>query len=107
MAVSYDIDWIDNARKQRELEYEPKYGSIHPRADSRCFRREMIEELLDALNYAEWSRTKGEINRFKWKGIDHTIRVVIRSIESACEDSFWWKLEAQKPLDEPIQVEIH
>ena len=55
------MDWIDNARKQRELEYEPKYGPIQPGTDSRCFRREMIEELLDALNYVEWAKGKGRL----------------------------------------------
>lgn len=90
------MDWIDQARKQRELQFEGKYGPIHPRDNGRCFRKEMLEELLDALNYAEWSRKKGEINRYKWKRINSGIRVVIHLIEIACDDSFWWKLEAQK-----------
>ena len=101
------MDWVDRARRQREIEYEPKYGPIRPRTDPRCFRREMIEELLDALNYAQWSKEKGEINRLRWKRIDSGIKVVIHLIEIACKDWFWWKLEAQKPLDETIHVEIH
>jgi hypothetical protein len=90
-------DWIDQARKQREIDFEPKYGPIHPRTDSRCFRREMIEELLDALNYAQWAKEKGEINLYKWKKANNTLRFVIHLMELSCEDSFWWRVEIQRP----------
>ena len=100
-------DWVDRARRQREIEYEPKYGPIRPRTDLRCFRREMIEELLDALNYAQWAKEKGEISRQQWRRVDHTIKVVIHLIEAACSDRLWWRLKAQKRLDEPLHVEIH
>ena len=86
-------DWIDNARKQREVAFEPKYGPIRPRTDSRCFRKEMIEELLDALNYAQWSKEKGENNQQQWKRMDNGIRAVIRSIQGACSDKFEWDTE--------------
>ena len=89
-------DWIDRARKQREIDFEPKYGPIYPRTDSRCFRREMIEELLDSLNYAEWSWVKGELNRQQWKILDGITRRAIRCIEATCEKSWWWKLEAYR-----------
>lgn len=91
--------WVDQARKQRELDFEPKYGPIQPRTDLRCFRREMIEELLDALNYAQWAKEKGEINRFQWKRLDNGLRIALRLIEMDCIDFWWWKLEAPKPLD--------
>ena len=84
-------NWIDQARKQREIDFEPKYGSIRPRTDSRCFRREMMEELLDALNYVQWAKEKGEINRYQWKRIDNGIRAVIRTIELSCSDKFEWE----------------
>ncbi len=87
------IDWIDQARKQREIAFEPKYGPIRPQTDKRCFRREMIEELLDTLNYCEWAKAKGEINRQQFGSIDRNTRGVIRSIEAACIDRFEWETE--------------
>ncbi len=85
------MDWIDRVRKQREIAFEPKYGPVRPRTDSRCFRREMLEELLDALNYCEWAKVKGEIDRKQWKRMDNGIRAIIRSIEVACCDKFEWE----------------
>ena len=55
MNRDYEIDswsdWIDTARKLRGIEGEAKYGPINPINDPRCFRREIVEELFDALNY--------------------------------------------------------
>jgi hypothetical protein len=85
-------DWIDDARKQREIEANLKYGPIHPKTDKRCFRRETIEELLDALNYCEWARVKGEIDRKQFHEIDQTTKKVIRTIELACIDKFEWEV---------------
>jgi len=85
------MTWIDTARKQRELQFEPEYGPIRPKTDRRCFRREMLEELLDGLNYAQWSKVKGEINLQQWKKVDAGIRSVIRTIEVACNDRFEWE----------------
>ncbi|MBS3920056.1 MAG: hypothetical protein KG012_14375 [Deltaproteobacteria bacterium] len=85
------MNWIDHARKKREIAFEPIYGPIRPKSDSRCFRREMIEELLDAINYGQWSKEKGEINRQQWKRMDSGIRAVIRTIEAACADRFEWE----------------
>lgn len=86
------MDWIDKARKEREAQFEPKYGVIHPKSDRRCFRREMLEELLDSLNYCEWAFKKGEINRKQRGLIDRTTRAVIRTIETACADRFDWEV---------------
>ena len=84
-------NWIDNARKLREIAFEPKYGPIRPKTDRRCFRREMLEELLDSLNYCEWAKVKGEINRKQFQSIDRGTRAVIRMIEDACSDRFVWE----------------
>lgn len=92
------MDWVDRVKKQREIDFEPKYGPIRPKTDRRCFRKEMIEELLDALNYCEWAKVKGEINHFQWKRIDNTIRVAIHCIEAACNDRFWCGVDIQKAL---------
>lgn len=100
------MDWIDKARKQREIDFEPKYGPIRPRTDSRCFRREMLEELLDALNYASWAKGKGEINRYQWKKIDSGIRSVIRCIEAACNDRFLWETDIRKVLQGTGQAKM-
>jgi hypothetical protein len=81
-------DWIDNARKQREIDFEPKYGPIRPKTDKRCFRREALEELLDGLNYFEWSFRKGEINRKQWQWLDSGAKRLIRIIQIACADKF-------------------
>ena len=89
-------DWIDEARKLREIAFEPKYGPIRPKIDKRCFRREMIEELLDALNYAQWAKEKGEIDRQQFIKIDRNTRAVIRSIQNACSDKFEWGIEWNK-----------
>jgi hypothetical protein len=99
-------NWIDQARKQREIDFEPKYGPIRPRTDSRCFRREMIEDLLDALNYNQWAKEKGEINRHQWKKMDSGIRSVIRCIEAACNERFLWETDIQKVLNEAKQAEM-
>jgi len=84
-------NWIDSARKQRELDHEAKYGPIRPKTDKRCFRRELLEELLDGLNYCQWGFQKGELNRQQFKHIDSTIRAVIRTLEFACNDKFQWE----------------
>jgi len=83
--------WIDRVRKEREIAFEPKYGPIRPKTDRRCFRREMLEELLDSLNYCEWAKVKGEIDRKQFQEIDRTTRRIIRTIESACIDKFEWE----------------
>jgi hypothetical protein len=85
------MDWVDTVRKQRELDHIPKYGLIRPKTDRRCFRREMLEELLDALNYCQWAKVKGEINRRQFQEIFRTTRKVIRTIEAACSDKFQWE----------------
>jgi hypothetical protein len=87
-------DWIEQARKAREVDHISKYGPISPKTDKRCFRREMLEELLDTLNYAEWAREKGELTRYQWRQISYNIAVTIHLIEIACEDRLWWRLEA-------------
>ena len=96
------MDWIDESRKAREIEGNVKHGPIHPRTDPRCFRKEMIEELLDALNYCQWSYEKGEINRFQFRRIDEGLRNTIRAVEIACSDYWWWKIEAG--LQTPAQT---
>ena len=58
--------WIDAARKAREISGETKYGPINPLNDPRCFLQEANEELLDSLNYLEWSMLKGEMAFCKW-----------------------------------------
>ena len=72
------MDWIDSARKRRELEGLPKYGKVSPKEDPRCFRREMVEELLDALNYTQWSLEKGEIPIYKHRVIESDLRRLIK-----------------------------
>lgn len=84
-------NWIDSARKEREIAFLPKYGPIRPKTDKRCFRREMLEELLDSLNYCEWAKAKGEVNRRQFELIDRGCRAVIRTIEDACSDKFEWE----------------
>ncbi len=88
------MDWVDVARKERERQGDIKHGPIHPRTDKRCFLKEVLEDLLDGLNYAQWAREKGEINRQKWRWLDSTLRNAITITESACENRWWWKLEA-------------
>ena len=78
-------NWIDDARKQRELFGEKKYGHrIDPKNDPRCFRMEMLEELLDSLNYLEWSFLKGEISSYKRRAIEADLRRVVNSIAMPC-----------------------
>ena len=46
-------NWIDEARKAREMEAVPRYGPINPQTDKRCFIKEAQDELFDSLNYLE------------------------------------------------------
>jgi hypothetical protein len=70
-------DWIDEARKKREIEGDAKYGPINPLNDTRSFLKEAGEELLDTLNYLEWAMLKGEISLCRWFTIDRSIRFTI------------------------------
>ena len=76
-------DEIDEARRVRELEGEAKYGPINPRVDSRCFLKEARDELLDALNYAQWGKEKGELSLCDWVLIDRNIRFAIVLLDKA------------------------
>lgn len=70
-------NWIDAFRKRCEIEAIPKYGPISPGTDSRDFRHETLEELVDSLNYLQWSMEKGEISLCQWTLIDEGIRHII------------------------------
>ena len=72
------MDWIDQARKQRKAEGVLKYGRVHPKEDPRCFRKEMVEELLDALNYGQWGYEKGELSIHQYLLIQRDIRRLIK-----------------------------
>jgi len=85
-------DWVDSARKQRELDHIIVYGEIRPKSDKRCFRRELLDELLDSLNYCQYGFQKGELTKRQFKHIDSTIRAVIRTLEYACNDKFQWEM---------------
>ena len=77
-----EMSWIDEARRRREIEAIPKYGIINPRTDSRCFVNEATDELLDALNYAEWAMEKGEIPFCRWVLIERHIKFSIELLKS-------------------------
>jgi hypothetical protein len=76
-------DRIDTARKLREIKGEVKYGPINPLSDPRCFVDEAHEELLDSLNYLQWSMEKGEIGFCRWAMIDREIRFTITRLLAA------------------------
>jgi hypothetical protein len=71
------MDSIDEARRARIIQGEVKYGPINPLSDPRCFLQEAHDELLDSLNYLEWSMEKGEMAFCKWYLIDREIRFTI------------------------------
>ena len=77
------LNWIDKARKAREVEAIPKYGPIHPVTDSRCFADEAKDELFDALNYLQWSMEKGELTFCEWAEIDEFIRIALSGLKDA------------------------
>jgi hypothetical protein len=52
------MTWIDSTRRQRELDAVQKYEPVSPRTDPRCFLREMLEELLDALRRGYFGKWK-------------------------------------------------
>jgi hypothetical protein len=83
------MDWIDEARKEREAQH----GPISPMTDPRCFLREAVEELLDSLNYAEWSYRKGEINTKRWRWLNSDLRRAIAVIYFTCENRWQVRLE--------------
>jgi hypothetical protein len=78
------MNWIDEARKKRELWGLIKYGPISPQNDARCFKREMIEELLDSLNYCQWSFDKGEISKDCYEVIEKTVKLIL-TLLTPCE----------------------
>jgi hypothetical protein len=80
--------WIDQARKQREMEENETRGPIRPMGDPRCFRRELLEELLDGLNYSEWAFMKGEITGRQRNRVDRKIHSVIALLQSSCLGTF-------------------
>jgi len=75
------MDWIDEARKQREIKGNSKHGLIDPKNDSRCFRQEAIEELLDALNYNDLAMEKGEVSICQWVLTEKYIKFAIKFIQ--------------------------
>ena len=87
------MDWIDKARKQREIDFEPKYGPIRPKTDSRCFMKEALFELLDAVNYSVWATQKGEISMKRLHWLNLSLRRSINIIRFACEDRWLSKVE--------------
>ncbi len=77
-------DWrIDVLCKERILRGFLKYGEIDLKNDPRCFRKEMLDELLDALYYNQWSMEKGEINLCQWTRIDEGVRHLIGVLNSS------------------------
>ena len=77
------LNWIDKARKAREVEAIPKYGVINPLTDRRCFVAEAMDELLDGLNYLEWAMMKGDITFCEWAEIDEFIRIALWGLKEA------------------------
>ncbi len=75
------IDWIDKARKQREIDAIPKYGEIYPLIDSRCFLNEALEEGLDLVNYLQWAVEKGEIGEKLFKRLKFDIKRILNIIK--------------------------
>ena len=75
--------WIDEARKAREIQGVVKYGAINPLSDPRCFLDEARDELLDFLNYLEWSMEKGEISFCEWTEIDELGRMALLGLKEA------------------------
>jgi hypothetical protein len=78
--VTSFLEWSDKARKDREKKYKSIYGEINPKSDKRDFRLETIEELLDALNYIDWSHSKGEISLGEWKQVEVHIKLALSYI---------------------------
>jgi len=59
------------------MQGQAKYGPIHPLTDSRDFLKEMADELLDGLNYAQWAMEKGQITLCEWVIADRDIKFVL------------------------------
>ena len=77
------VDWVDQERKQREIQGNVKYGLIQPLTDSRCFVSEAVEELLDGLNYLEWAMEKGEVSFCEWAEINEWVRMALWGLKEA------------------------
>lgn len=76
------MDWIDQARKQREIDAIPEYGKMVPKENHRDFIKEGIGELLDALNYFEWSyiredKKKKDLDAAKWFTVQFQIKKIL------------------------------
>jgi hypothetical protein len=79
---------IDEARKKREIQGQRKYGFIHPLSDPRCFVREAREELLDGLNYLQWSMEKGEMTFCAWVEVSDLIEMALGALRGQNNPSF-------------------
>jgi len=76
------MDWINKQQKERVAQGRKKYGKINLRTDPRSFKKESVEELVDALNYLGWSYKKGEIDYQRWRLADRCIRFALELIHS-------------------------
>ena len=77
-------DFIGKIATQRVLEGVRKYGVVDLATDKRCFLRETVEELLDAMNYLLWSYEKGRLSIKDWASMDTVIRYMIGVLEKSC-----------------------
>lgn len=87
---------IDLECKRREVEGKRKYGEINPVDDSRCFRKETLNELLDSVNYNLYSYRKGQISFIDWKIIDRKIRLLIDLVGRSCPGVRWKNLSTRR-----------
>ncbi len=83
MALSLDHEWVDEARRLREESRNDTLGVVRPESDKRDFRFEMIEEVLDALNYVQWSYEKFEITLSDYRLVRSHLLIALDNIPNA------------------------
>jgi hypothetical protein len=85
MQEGFNMDWIDEARKQREINH------------SKCYREEAINYLLDALNCNDSAMEKGEVSFCQWVLTEKYIKFSIKFIQEKKQVG-WFLDEVRKVM---------
>lgn len=67
---------IDMLRKERMIKGETKYGKLDVLNDPRSFTQECLEEVLDAISYANWAFDREEIDHVSYQKINSALQDV-------------------------------
>lgn len=81
--MSLDHQWVDELRLAKVAHAIPTKGEVNVKTDKRDFRFELIDELLDALNYAQWALEKRELDVIEYKMLRTHLLIALDNIPNA------------------------